>query len=424
MAVKGFLKGFRKRKGTYIFSSVVISKLLSLLLSVIVIRILTKEDYGNLMYAYTVISFVMPFMGMGIFQSFIKYAPIQAFLHERKQLFKYTFFGGIIASIILIVILIIFTSFITSQIPNSYWYLILFSTLILSLFIFESVKNYLRIFYLNKAYAKLEILHSILVFLSGIILTYWIGAIGFIIALVSVPLLLSIFLLTKKSFISPTNYKFTFTKKSYWAYGIYTSLGGLVSQLIFSVDIISIGNLLDNATLIAQYKALSLIPFSLLFLPGAIIKTDFVKLVQESKNRVFLISYVKNFMLIFLFASIGLIALVYFFDEWIIGLIFGKEYLNQINLLMIFSIGIVGAFLFRVPFGNIMVAIGWTKIATLISIFTLIADVILNYFWIQKWGIQGAAYATSLLLWTSGLATFIVFLVYISKLKKEPSEKS
>ena len=419
MSIGLFIQEFLKRKGAYVFSSVVISKFLSLLLSVIILRILSKEDYGNLIYAYTVISFIMPFMGMGVFQSFIKHAPIQDFLYQRKQLFKYTFFGGIIASIILIGIVIGFTPLITQQLPNSYWYLISFSALILSLFIFESVKNYLRIFYLNKAFAKLEIIHSILVFTLGAGLTYWVGAIGFIIALVSVPLALSIYLLSKKRIISATNYKFTFTKKSYWFYGIYTSLGGLVSQLIFSVDIISIGNLLDNAKLIAQYKALSLIPFSLLFLPGAIIKTDFVKLVQEAKNRAFLVDYVKNFMLIFLFASIGLISIVYFLDEWLISLIFGESYLEQVNLFMIFSVGIVGAFIFRVPFGNIMVAIGWTKISTLISVLTLFADVILNYFWIQKWGIQGAAYATSLLLWLSGLTAFIVFLVYIYRLKEK-----
>jgi len=418
MSINGFIKGFVNRKGGYIFSSIVLSKLLSLLLSIFIIRILTKEDYGNLMYAYTIISFVMPFMGMGVFQSFIKYAPIQKFLFQRKTIFKYTFIGGIITSSILVAVIIIVAPLLTTEIPAAYKYLLLFSGLILSLFIFESVKNYLRIFYLNKAYAKLEILHSVFVFIFGLVLTYFIGAYGFILSIVFVPLFLSLYLLSTKSIISKENIQININKKQFWIYGIYTSLGGLVSQLIFSVDIISIGNILDDATALAQYKALSLIPFSLLFLPGAIIKTDFVKLVQEAKNRTYLISYVKNFMLIFLMTSFGLIATVYFLDEWIINLIFGKEYLEEVNLLMIFSIGIVGAFIFRVPFGNIMVAIGWTKISTFISILTLIADVILNYFWIQKWGIQGAAYATSLLLWLSGLATFIVFLVYVSRLKK------
>ncbi len=424
MAVNTFIHDFLKRKGAHVFSAVVLSKIFSLLLSIVVIRILTKEDYGNLMYAYTVVSFVMPFTGMGILQSFIKYAPIQKFMYQRKDIFRYTFIGGAVASVVLIAILIVFASLITTKMPQAYGYLLLFSFLIFSLFIFEAVKSYLRILYLNKPYAKLEIIHAVLVFILGSMLTYLMGGWGFILALILVPLLLSIFLLLKKSILSSRYYKLEIPKNQYWIYGIYTSLGGLVSQLIFSVDLISIANLMSDSKWVAQYKAVSLIPFSLLFLPGAVIKTDFVKLVQEARNRTFLLSYIKNFMLIFTGISILLFFLSWFLGDWFILTLFGNDYQNQSALLQIFILGVVGAFIFRVPFGNIMVAIGWTKINTLISIFTLLTDIVLNYLWIQKWGIMGAAYATSLLLWFSGLATFMVFLFYLQKIKNETISKA
>jgi len=421
MKVNQFISDFLKRKGAYVFFAVIVSKLFSLLLSVVVIRLLTKEDYGNLMYAYTIISFVMPFMGMGVFQSFIRYAPLQKFIYQRKALFKYTFIGGVIASVILSLFIVLFAPLISHKIPESYWYIVSFSLLIVSLFIFESIKNYFRISFLNQVYAKLEIIHSISVFIIGVSLTYFIGAFGFIIALIIVPLILSVYLLLKKKIFTGIVSKIDIPKKEYWYYGIYTSLGGLLSQLIFSIDIIGIGNLLNDAKLLAQYKALSIIPFSLLFLPGAVIKTDFVKLVNESKNRAYLISYVKNFMIIFSGVSVLILVTVYFLGDWIVVLLFGQQYMGTSDLLLVFTLGIIGAFLFRVPFGNIMVVIGKTKINTLISILTLLADVVLNYFWIQKWGIMGAAYATSLLLWLSGIATYIVFRLYIAKLSRNNS---
>ena len=419
MNLKLFIQEFLKRKGAYVFLAVVIAKILSFVLSVIIIRILPKNDYGNLMYAYTIISFTMPFMGMGVFQGFIKYAPIQKFLYQRKSLFQYSIIKGSIASSILVILIILFSRLATKNLPEAHQYLIGFSFLILSLFIFEAVKNYLRIFFLNKAYAKLEIIHAVFTFVLGIVFSYFIGALGFIIALVSTPLFLSIWLLSKKQILRKKTTLLSINKKQFWIYGLYTSLGGLVSQLIFSVDVLSIGNMLNNSESLAQYKAISLIPFSLLFLPTSMLKTDFVKLVQEAKNRLYLINYFKNFALIFSTISIILLLLTYFWGNSFISLFFGASYLDQSNLLFIFMIGISGAFIFRVPFGNLMAAIGWTKINTLISIATLITDVILNYFWIQKWGIIGAAYATSLLLWLSGFATFIVFLVYLSKLKKQ-----
>lgn len=407
------------RKGGFIFSSTIISKGLSLLFSIIIIRILTKEDYGNLMYAYTFISFLMPFMGFGIFQSFLRFAPLQTYRYQKKAIFRYTFIAGIVASVALGLLLILFSPIASFKMQGALYYIIAFSSLILALFIFESVKNYLRIFYLNKSYAKLEILHAVLIFLLGCILTYAIGGFGFILALVLVPLLLSIWLLYRKPILNKMPLSINIAPKKLWIYGIYTSFGGLVSQLIFSVDIISIGNLLEDAKWVAQYKALSLIPFSLLFIPGAIIKTDFVKLVQESRNINYLKNYVRNFMILFLALSVLILLLTYFFGDFAIVYLFGESYLNQSEMLSVFSVGLVGAFVFRVPFGNIMVAIGWTKISTAISVLTLIADIILNYFWIQKWGVMGAAYATSLLLWISGITVFIVFLVYLKRIQND-----
>jgi O-antigen/teichoic acid export membrane protein len=362
----------------------------------------------------------MPFMGMGIFQSFLKYAPIQKKIFQRRMYFKLTFKKGLWASIILSTLLIISSPLVSLNMPESLWYTIAFSLMIITLFIFESVKNYLRVFFLNKAYARLEITHALMIFILGMLLSFYLGVFGFIVTLVIVPLILSLYLLNKKRILtSDFAFKPNETNKEIWWYGIYTSIGGLVSQLIYSIDIISIGNILEKPESLAQYKALSLIPFSLIFLPSAVFKTDFVKLVQESKNWRYMISYAKNFMLIFLSISSALFGLSYFFGDLFIQLVFGKAYTEQTNLFLVFMFGIIGAFTFRIPFGNILVAIGWTKISTILSIGILVADIILNYFWIHNWGIIGAAYATSLLLWVSGILTFIVFLIYIGRLKKQ-----
>jgi len=417
MNIRDFIQDFFKRKGAYIFSATIISKLLSFTLSIIIIRILSKNDYGNLMYAYTIISFIMPFMGGGIFQSFLKYAPIQQFMYERKNLFRYILISGTLVSLALSFLLIAISGFITTRIPEAQLYLILFSFLIVALFIFESVKNYLRIFFLNKAYAQLEIIQAVLVFIFGALLTWLIGAFGFIISLIIVPLFLSLYLIIKKQMLKTVDTFLNLSHKKLWYYGIYTSLGGLISALIFSVDIISIGNILKDASLVAQYKAISLIPFSLLFLPSAFIKTDFVKLVQKAKDFNYMKSYIINFMLVFLIISTALIVISYFSADIIISYLLGNAYIGSTNLFYVLIFGIVGAFIFRVPFGNILVAIGWTKINTGISISTLFLDIILNYFWIHEYGIIGAAYATSLLLWLSGISTFFVFIFYLKKIK-------
>jgi len=393
-----------------------LTKILSIALTAIISRILTKEDYAYIVYAHTIVSFLMPIMGFGIFQSFLKYAPIQEFMYQRKSLFKYTFIAGLMASLAMMLMVVIFSPLIIINMAGSFHYLLIFSALIVSLFIFESVKNYLRIFYLNKSYARLEIQHAVLLFVLATGLSLWIGGMGYVLALVSVPLVLSLWLLIKKGLLKVEKKQFKASTKQMWSYGLYTSLGGMVSILIFSVDQMSIPNLLDDPDLLADYKIMSILPISLLILPAILLKTDFVKLVQEARNKSYLVGYLKNFMLLFLGISIAMNLFFYFLGDFTIGLIFGEKYLAYIELIQVFAIGVSGAFIFRVPFGNMMAVIGWTKISTALAILTLGVDVILNYYWIQAWDIMGAAYATSLLLWLSGIITFLIFLAYLRRL--------
>ena len=204
-------------------------------------------------------------------------------------------------------------------------------------------------------------------------------------------------------------------KKSLWSYGFFTSLGGLTSQLIFSIDILTIGYLMHDPKDIAYYKTASIIPFALLFIPAGVMKIDLVKLTQNYKNKAYLKKYVANYMKIFTLISIVLASLLTLFSEQLMSL-FGAEYVQAADLIPVFGIGIIGAFVFRGLFGNLLDAIGWAKTSASISICILIIDVILNYFLIEKYGIIGAAYSTSLLLWIAGIVAYVAFRKHLSQL--------
>ena len=120
-------------------------------------------------------------------------------------------------------------------------------------------------------------------------------------------------------------------------------------------------------------------------------------------------------MKLFTLISIVLAALLTLFSDQLMGL-FGSEYIQASNLIPVFGIGIIGAFVFRGLFGNLLDAIGWAKISASISISILIIDIILNYFLIKNYGIIGAAYSTSLLLWIAGIIAYLAFKKHLSKL--------
>jgi len=178
---------------------------------------------------------------------------------------------------------------------------------------------------------------------------------------------------------------------------------------------LTIGFIIQDPNDVAIYKVASLIPFALLFIPAGVIKTDLVKITQNYQNKDFLKNYVSNYMKLFFFISIAISLTLYFSSSFIMSF-FGAEYIKGTNLIPVFAIGIVGAFLFRNPFGNIITCVGWAKTNTIISIVTLALDIILNIIFIQQYGIIGAAYTTTILLWLSGAASYIAFKKYITTL--------
>lgn len=412
-----FLNDLKNRKGGYIFTAIILSKIFGFLLSIFVIKTISTVEYGLVSYAYNIISFIAPFAGFGIFQSLVRYGPLQESQQKKRQLFKYVLKNGTLASVLLTGIVIAFSGVLTSSLPDSYNHLMLISFLIISLFIFEVVKIYFRVHHINKLFAYLEISNSVLLVISGVILTYFYGGYGYLISLIISPLLIAIYIIIQYGIvkqIEKNDYSKSY-KKSLWSYGFFTSLGGLTSQLIFSIDILMIGYLLESETKVALYKVASIIPFSLLFIPNGFIKTDLIKLTQEYQNRKFLKKYISNYLKLFSLISLVLALILWLLSNQIMQL-FGEEYIEAANLVTVFGIGLIGAFVFRNLFGNLLDAVGWAKTSASLSVSVLILDVILNYFMVNEYGIIGAAYSTSILLWVSGIASMLAIYSYLRKL--------
>lgn len=71
-----FIQDFLKRKGGYVLFSSYFAKLITFAISVFIIRLLPKEEFGYIAYASTIISFIAPFKGLGMDQGLLRYGSI------------------------------------------------------------------------------------------------------------------------------------------------------------------------------------------------------------------------------------------------------------------------------------------------------------------------------------------------------------
>lgn len=416
MNLKSFIAEFRNKKGSSILFAALVEKIGGFLLFLIVLNFIPKKEFGLIVYANTTLDFIIPFIGFGIHQGLIRFGSLSKSQINKKKLFLITFKKGWKYSLILAGGVVLLSPLITYNSSDSLPYLLILSFQLVSLFLFEILRIYVRLINLNQLYSKITIIKTIVLISFTAIMTLNLSGIGYVLSLSLTPLFIAFYFIYKLNLLKGHyNTNIDFNLKEFLNYGMFTSFAGVVSQLLYAVDIILITNILQQEELTAQYKASTVLPFSFLFLSVAFIRTNFVKLANKSINdKAYIKQYYINYLKIFSILSILIVGFFYFFSNYIF-LFFGKQYTNEYNLMFIFSIGVAGALLLRIPLGNILSAIGWPKIIALNSLIVLIFNLILSYFLIKKMGIIGAAVATTLMFWFSGILSLIAFVLFLKK---------
>ena len=102
------------------------------------------------------------------------------------------------------------------------------------------------------------------------------------------------------------------------------------------------------------------------------------------------------------------------FNDFILS-IFGQSYSNSKPIIMILLIMLISSFLFRIPLGNMLAAVGKSKWNSISNFVLVIENIILNSILIPLYGITGAAIATTISIWTSGLIDIGLFVFYLKK---------
>jgi O-antigen/teichoic acid export membrane protein len=418
LEIINFIKSFFKRQGGYVLFSVFFAKFVNFLIALVVIWIISKEEYGLIAYGLTILSFLAPFVGAGVHQGLTRYGSISKSQSGKKILFRYALKKGLQYTSVLIVLVIALSPFLNKILPGAAIYLAILSFQLLSLFLLQMIQIYCRLLYLNKLFAQIDMLNSSLLLLSVIIMCSLFGGIGYVISLIAIPIITSVYFIfkLKPHVISGLSINdLGINKTEFLSYGLYISFGSVIAQLLFAVDIIIIGIVLKNAELVAQYKASNIIPFSFLIIASAVMATDFVKLARASEeNTSFLKSYYLNYLKLFSVLGISIVIFFYFASDSLMN-IFGAQYEGHPWLMFIFSVGVVGGMMFRVPMGNMLSAIGWPKTNALFSIIVFFINIVGSYFMILRYGIEGAAITTSALMWLSGLLSLGAFIFYLKR---------
>lgn len=401
------------------------SRLLSLLASWIALQFIDNTALGIVLFSYNIILFLLPLSGLGLSQSLIRFSALSKDAEDRNSIFLYVLKYGLLSSIGMILLVIISSLFIPLDFKDGHFYMIFLSFLIIPNFLLEIIKAQLRLNHDNKNFAYSDFLYSIIFVLSITVLTYYLKEIGYIIALLITPLLTSLFFIKKLKVNVKKIKRIPELNFAFWKYGFFASLSNVITQLLFVIDILLIGYLIKDPEMITNYRYISLIPFSLLFLPRVFINTDFVTFTEKIYDKNYILEYIKSYMLLFLIISVSLIIGSYFFGSLVLRLL-DDSFAIYGSIFFILMVGISGILILRGLFGNLLSSIGKANINYYIASGALLFNIISNYYLIPLYGIKGAAITSAILMWVTGITSAICFKVlYIKALIKiEPTSSS
>ena len=404
------IKDFKYKEGVFVLGASLFTKVCSFLVSLILIRILSPNEFGTLSYALSALAFFIPFSGGGIQHSFMRFAPMISLPDKREDLFKHSFYRGLLFSAVIALLMFLLMPWLNRALDNTsdlfYWLIIY----LFSFFVIEIVKTRYRVNHQNRKYASIDVYTSGSVLLLGVGLAYFYGAVGYVIVFVGAPLLVGLFHIKLNGTVKPK------IPVKYYSYGMWVGVGAIASQLMYSLDVFLVGKLIQDSTQVAIYRSASIIPIALFFIPNSYITTHYADLAKNSHDKTFLISFVKDYIKLFSILILVLGASLYFLSDLIITLLFGQEYIEAASLFKILILGMVGAFILRIPFGNLLAAVGKSNWNAVVAFTILGLNGVLNYFAINAWGIVGAAIVTSALLWISGIISFLLFVRYLKRI--------
>ncbi|MCI9134228.1 MAG: oligosaccharide flippase family protein [Lachnospiraceae bacterium] len=411
----------------HIFGTNILNKAISFVSTAVLVRILTKTEYGIFTYSWNIYSLVLMFNGLGIPSAILQMCSE----HGGKQAYtericSYGAFVGVRFDLLLTGILVGIALFAPLSIPGSKQMLLFLCLLPMVSFFYELVQMVLRAKKRNQEFARLSLLCTTLIFgvsvggavifrEKGMVLGYYVA---YGTCMVYARQKLGIRLVGKKALVRPEE------KKSLFPIAVVSMVNGAISQLLYLLDVFVLGIIVAEEITLAGYKTATLIPSALVFIPMSLVTYLYPYFAEHRNDRNWCLRRYSQVLL-----GIGLLNAcistgLFFLAKPIIFICYGAKYLDIIPIFRILAINYFFSGTFRILAGNLLVTQRKLKFNLFVAILCGVVNVLADYFFIPWWGAMGAAYATVMVVICSSIlnVSYLVYTFWHIDRKKEQGD--
>lgn len=409
----------------HIFGSSTVNQFIQFAHGILIIRFISKEDYGVYAYASNIYLFFLLFSGFGILDAILQLSSEHATNVRKSQDFiNYGYYFGVRFNLFLAATILIASYTVKLPVPGSNEIL----RIMFFLPVFLIIKNIqvisLRVSLRNKEYGTINTFEAI----SSSVLTVvgaWLYQARGIVFGQYISLIVVMIVLWKHYGVSWAMNEARLSKadkKDVFGIASISILNNALSQVLTLVGTLILGMAHADASSIASYKVASTIPMAMSVIPASLVIYVYPYFARNKNNRLWV---AEKYALLMALGGAGNLAIALggiVLAVPIISIIFGAQYLDAVVPFRILMISYFVSGTFRTVAGNLLVTQRKLKFNLFVGVLGAVVSIVLNILLIPTYGAIGAAWSQLLTMMITGVLATVYFVVVIRTIKAETVE--
>ncbi len=402
----------------HIFGASAINKVLAFLCNIVLLHIISKPEYGVFTYAWNIYSIVILFSGMGITTGLLQLCSEHA--GDDDYAMRASDYGtrfGLRINMILSAVLLGIGLFAPLKIESSRIILIATCLMPFVQLYFELMNINLRVKKLNSQFAKMQLINTIVFYGVSLTSAFVIREMGLVVGhYVSwiAAILIGMFVF-KVKLLSNKRETIGEDKVPLFKISVISMTNNSLSHLLYLLDVFVLGIVDPQETILASYKAATLIPTALTFIPASLMTYVYPYFAQHRQDRKWCRKYYGITLLGFGSFNILVSGLLVLLAPVLVKYTYGAQYLDCVPVFRILSVNYFIAATFRTLSAFLLLTQRALKFNLFVAVVSSVVNIFADYFFIRAWGSVGAAYATVLVVLVSSILSTSYLLYLFNK---------
>ena len=397
-----------------------INKIINFLSNVLIVRLISKAEFGVFTSANNFVSILILFTGLGTLSGVLQYGSENRAETEKKAYFKYSLLiGGAFDCLLSLGLVIAALTHLFPDDKVAYYAILLMPTILLH-FIYEYFNTILRSEKRIKEYIVCVNINSISSALLACVGAYFFGIYGVVLSR-NLSFVLGIIpgLIYLKPEISSIRFARRLEKtekKELLRFSVSCCIIAALNRALYLIDVLLIGYIIIDPEPVAVYKVGTQIPEALEFIPQSILVAIVPYFAEHNTDIDWLKKWTSKLYCFSGLLNLLIVASLIVFSG-IIPLFYGEKYTDSIDVFRILSISYFFMATFRQTGTNIISCLRKTDYNVIISAITLCANIVIDIIFIKNWGIIGAAVGTliSTIIASALSLPYVFYLIYSEK---------